>query len=765
MPLRRRVPDLAALAFLALLTLIFFWPVTLGLGWIPRGGGDLASFLWPTYSYAARALWAGRLPLWNNALFSGAPFAADNQSGLFYPIHLLTFLFSPSFPYTALEWLVVFHFWLAGAGMYALMRVLLTDAMSPVVSRRSSVRPALFSALAYMFSDVFITHIGNYNIVAVAAWLPWALACLHLGLERRRAGWAAGAGVVLGTAALAGQAQMTLMLAGALGLYALFRLAYSVFRERPPANRAPPSGLLLTALTFLIAFGISAAAVIPALEMLPHTARARLDYATAAQYSLPWAGLAGLFSPLIFGRGPAFFWGPWERVELGYLGVLPLFFAALAPFRARRGVTLFLAGLGLFGLLAALGLNTPVHRLLYSVVPGFAQLRVPARFILLADFSLAALAGYGLHRLASLPRRGALAWGGGLLVLALSVMTVAYQRSAADRLHLADFRLGVFIAVTLLLVGLALALVKTGRRFAPGLAVVLLAADVIGHGAWVEADRVDPTLGYQRSTAVAFLQSQPGPTRLDNAAAAWAPDAAARFGLEDIAGVYNPLNLARYQTYLDGLGARGTPLYNFLNVQFVVSDKDRPPADATFVPVFNEDPAVDVYLNTNALPRVTLVYAAQKVRDGEAAFAAIRAPDFDPASTVAVEGDAPAAGGGAPTGASNLYYLKYGPEAYTVVAQNPAPAYLVLSEAWYPGWRAWVDGAPVPIYLADFAFRAVYLAAPGEHQIEMRFEPLSFKIGAVITVITLIGLLGWLAVKVRSPQSQAQSRQAAGHGT
>jgi hypothetical protein len=47
----------------------------------------------------------------------------------------------------------------------------------------------------------------------------------------------------------------------------------------------------------------------------------------------------------------------------------------------------------------------------------------------------------------------------------------------------------------------------------------------------------------------------------------------------------------------------------------------------------------------------------------------------------------------------------------------------------------------------------------------MRFEPLSFKIGAGITVITLIGLLGWLAVKVRSPQSQVQSRQAAGNGT
>jgi hypothetical protein len=598
-----------------------------------------------------------------------------------------------------------------------------------------------------MFSDVFITHIGNYNIVAVAAWLPWALAALHLALERRSPRWAAGAGLVLGAAALAGHAQMTLMLAGALGLYALFCIAYSVLRNNTYGIRNTWPLIGLTLLSFLVAFGLSAIAFVPALEMLPFTARAKLEYAAAARYSLPWRGLAGLFSPLIFGRGPAFFWGPWDRVELGYLGVLPLFFAGCAPFRQRRGVTLFLLGLGVFGLLAALGANTPFHRLLYDFVPGFANLRVPARFILLTDFSLAALAGFGLQRLGTLPPRSVLARGGCLLVVAVTAITVAYHRTAPNALHAAEFRWGVVIAAGFVLIGLALALLPPLRRFGPGLAVVLLAADLIGQGAWVETDTQDPTRGFQNAPAAAFLQSQPGPTRIDNAAAAWAPDAAARFGLEDIAGVYNPLNLARTQTYLDGLGARGTPLYNFLNVQFVVADKNRPPADATFVPVFNEDPAVDVYLNTQALPRVTLVYAAQVVRDAEAAFAAIHAPDFDPAASVVVEGSAPAAAGGAPAGASNLYYLAYSPEAYTVVAQNPAPAYLVLSEAWYPGWRAWVDGVETPVYLADFAFRAVYLAAPGEHRIEMRFEPLSFKIGAGITVMTLFGLLGWLGLK------------------
>src|SRR5574341_1757523 len=123
---RSRRLDLLALVFLALLTLLFFWPVTFNLGWIPRGGGDLVSLLWPHYSYAAQSLAAGRLPFWNPTLHSGAPFAADNQTSLFYPVNLLAFLLAPLLPYVVVEWLVVFHVWLAGASMYGFMRVLLS---------------------------------------------------------------------------------------------------------------------------------------------------------------------------------------------------------------------------------------------------------------------------------------------------------------------------------------------------------------------------------------------------------------------------------------------------------------------------------------------------------------------------------------------------------------------------------------------------------------------------------------------------------------
>jgi hypothetical protein len=730
--LAARRADSAALAIISALTLIFFWPVTSGIAWIPQGGGDLASFLWPIYSYAARSLWSGRVPLWNPTLYSGMPFVADNQTAVFYPVNLVAFLIAPSFPYAALEWLVVFHFGLAGAGMYRLVRRLLPA---------SAIWPALLAAIAYMFSDVFITHVGNLNIVAVAAWLPWAFGALHEALHRSSPGWAIAAGVLVGVAALAGHAQMLLMSLGVLGLYTLWHTLRSAGR------RWAPVGLLTLALG--VAFGLSALTIIPAIELTQYTARARLTYESAAQFSLPWAGLAGLFSPLTFGRGALHFWAPWDRVELGYLGVLPLLLAGYAVARSRQGLPAFMLLLAAVGLLVALGHQTPLHRWLYQWVPGFAQLRVPARFILVTDFALAVLAAHGWHHLPELPQRWRLGWGGALLIITASASLWGYTSARLQGGTSRGENLGWALGVSLSLLTLSILLAwrfRPSQPWAGALASGLLALDLIGHGAWIEADRADPTAGFQFPLAVEFLQSREGPTRINNASSLWAPDAAARAGLEDIDGLANPLGLAAYRTYLDALEARGTRRYDFLNVQWVIAEKGLAPSDdPEIVPVFADDPHVDVYLNMAALPRVTLVYSATAVPDGEAAFRAITAPGFDPAAGVILETSDPLLARHV-SADSNLYYLAYAPESFSIVVRHSAPAYLVFSEVWYPGWRAWVDDVEVPVLRANFTFRAVALATPGEQLVRMQFDPPSWKIGLAVTLATLLGCLtygGW----------------------
>ncbi len=98
-----RRPDLVALVFLALAALGFFWGVVTGQSWMPADGGDLVSFLYPTYIFAAATLHAGAWPLRYLDVYVGAPHVADIQAGFLYPPNLLPFLLDPVFPYQALQ--------------------------------------------------------------------------------------------------------------------------------------------------------------------------------------------------------------------------------------------------------------------------------------------------------------------------------------------------------------------------------------------------------------------------------------------------------------------------------------------------------------------------------------------------------------------------------------------------------------------------------------------------------------------------------------
>ncbi|HET6261759.1 MAG TPA: hypothetical protein VFG99_05920, partial [Chloroflexia bacterium] len=109
------------LGALALLTGGFFWrPLTEGT-YMPAGGGDIASLYFPGYAFAAQQIQSGTIPLWNPHLFSGMPFAADVQMGLFYPLNWLLFLFF-DVDYGHLEWLLIAHYWLASAFTYLFLR-------------------------------------------------------------------------------------------------------------------------------------------------------------------------------------------------------------------------------------------------------------------------------------------------------------------------------------------------------------------------------------------------------------------------------------------------------------------------------------------------------------------------------------------------------------------------------------------------------------------------------------------------------------------
>jgi len=293
------------------------------------------------------------------------------------------------------------------------------------------------------------------------------------------------------------------------------------------------------------------------------------------------------------------------------------------------------------------------------------------------------------------------------------------------------------------------------RWRAPGIAI-LLAIELIGLGSWVEVDVFDPNEGYGTGPAVNYLRDQTGTYRIDVAATSWQPDAPTVHRLETVSGLHNPLALANYDTYYWAVGYRGSSLYNFLNVRFLITDKDTPAADSTFVPVFDEDPDVDVYLNTNSQPRISLIYKPILVSDSAAAFDAIHAKDFDPRQEVVLEN-----GNALPPrtdGESKLYYTRRTSLEQTIVAITPSPAYLVLSEVWYPGWITLVNGHQVEIIRANYAFRAVYLPA-GDHKIEMYFQPKSWLVGLATTLATIVVTVVYISWNLMTNKSLFEIRK------
>src|SRR5436190_3640753 len=146
---------------------------------MPKGGGDLVSFLYPTYRFAAESIQAGWLPFWNPHLYVGAPFAADLQSGLYYPPNLVAFLLARPFTYEVLEGLATLHYPLATVCAYALARELRLPRLG-----------ALATGLAFGLSGFTVAHLGHYNMLAATAWTPLALALAHRAAERARLNWA-----------------------------------------------------------------------------------------------------------------------------------------------------------------------------------------------------------------------------------------------------------------------------------------------------------------------------------------------------------------------------------------------------------------------------------------------------------------------------------------------------------------------------------------------------------------------------------------------
>ncbi len=173
-----------------------------------------------------------------------------------------------------------------------------------------------------------------------------------------------------------------------------------------------------------------------------------------------------------------------------------------------------------------------------------------------------------------------------------------------------------------------------------------------------------------------------------------------------------------------------------------------------------------LYQDANAVPRLFLVHDMIVEPDGFNTVERIRNFDVDSRHTVLLEAgttersDLPStveASAGGSEGAEHVMATQYQPEDIVIDVQANAPGWVVLTDAWYSGWQATVDGRSVPIEIADHAFRAVRVDA-GSHTLVMQFKPDSWVWGSLISFLSLLAVVVGLVILVVLPRRAVRRR-------
>jgi hypothetical protein len=208
-----------------------------------------------------------------------------------------------------------------------------------------------------------------------------------------------------------------------------------------------------------------------------------------------------------------------------------------------------------------------------------------------------------------------------------------------------------------------------------------------------------------------------------------------------VGGVANPLALTHSQAQWAATGGRQSALYDMLNVKYVLVRDGTPLPAGKFELALDAPGELSVYRTLAFRPRAWIVHQATLATDMENGFAQIQAEGFDPAQQVVLAGPAEDFSPFGPiaeaTGPESATVTEYGSSRMSLEVEATAPGYLVLSEVWYPGWQATVNGEPVQVIPANGALRAVPIPA-GASTVELWFAPRAWTWGLILAGVGLV---------------------------
>ena len=715
--------------------------------------GDLITEFYPWRAYTARAVQHRVLPLWNPYSYLGTPFQATPLNALFYPPTILYYLLPTTVAWT-LSWL---------------LRPLLAGLFATWFGRTIGMTRAgaLLTGVGYAFSSFMVVWQG-WPQVDTALWLPLVFVAVEKLRQAPSLKRALGLAAACSLTFLGGHPGIALYVVIAAVLFALYRLLLPE-AEHERSNRARV--VLFAMAAGVVTIALSAVQLLPMLEWVQHTYRSPEE---TRAWALHGSKLVGFFCRDI--RRVQNYAGLDIPEQATYAGIVTLVLAFLAFTGKRRRMALFFLLLALFAVSIVFGWGPGYW--FSSRAPGLRAFN-NIRFIVISCFAIAVLAGLGLS---ALEERRALnkrdwgwwiSWAAAAFVCGLGIAALR-AASNAERLKDAVWADRPWVSAVVLVVALILCSPPIARRWRFAAAALLLfgAMDLLTFSyhrvPFYPPSHVFPTPPVFR----ALKQGDPSLYRVLAIDSSFPSNAELTYGLFSATGYEFPL--ARTYRLLDVVAdgetaltttskqllRNRTRLLDMMNVKYLLGNRFARSAEilsadsGRFRTAFRMG-GVSIIENLRVLPRAYLLpaEAAVMAASPEDAFKRITDPGFDPTRQAVVETDGrelemPAIRAGA---AEERLVIRSGINAVRVDAAIPRASLLIVNDAFYPGWRVYVDGKRRELLRANYAFRGVFVEA-GQHAVEFRYRPTSFIAGAVVSAGTLlvIGLGAWWVRRRRS---------------
>ena len=703
---------------------------------------DFGGFAYPLAFYHRESFWRGEVPLWNPLSECGLPFLAQWNTLVLYPGSLI-YLFLP------LSWSLslycLLHQFIGGMGAYLLAHRWTGNRLAAAVA-----------GTAFAFNGLTLNCLMWTNNIAALGWMPWVVLAAS-------AAWQQGGRKIVAAAQI-GTLQM---LTGAPELifttWVLTTALLLVERRQTGSELA----LQLVRFTLVVALvgSASAAQLLPFLELLAHSQRDQ-NFADAS-WAMPGWGWANLLVPqfytFVLYLGVKFQYGQgWTSSY--YMGIGTLALALLAAWRAHEPRVWALASVSLLASILALGDEGPLYGPLRRVFPLIAVVRFPVKFVLALVFATPFLAAWGISSLRAAQgqfwkaeRVRLVSLWTVLLFLIVALIWFAWAYPQVDPPYSdwpATVQSGASRAVFLsAILGIVVILRSVTRPIAArwlhvGL-LLLVWLDV-----WTHAPDQNPRVPlavYAPGVSHLSPQPQPGvaramfkPNTKPVIEAKTARDAYTNYLCGRLALDAN-MNLLEGIPKLDGFFSLALREYSEVNRRLYATQWKELPPLIDFLGVSHvskPDSFFDWSDRTNYLPMVTSgpepVFA-----DAATTLAGLTNSSFDPRRVVYFPREIePHLRTRNPT-AAHLAKQHFSANRLDLVVETRAPTILVVAQAYFPAWRAVVDGRPAPVWRANHAFQAVEVPA-GTHQVILRYEDRAFGCGLLLSASTLaLCVSGW----------------------